>query len=100
MKRLYLILTKSEACGLGCKKSVPLVAEVQGSKVFEGKKCLFSTYSYMFRKGNLQFILVVVRGSKNIFCSPSCGAYRGGAYQKSVYPRYFLRSKVKSAIRI
>ena len=40
------------------------------AKWFEGKKCLFSTYPYTFLKGNLRFILAVVRGSKIYFAVP------------------------------
>ena len=36
---------------------------------FEGKKCLFFTYSYTFLRGNKRFILAVVRGSKIYFAN-------------------------------
>ena len=39
------------------------------AKWFEGKKCLFSTYSYTLLRGNLGFILVVVQGSKIYFAA-------------------------------
>ena len=37
------------------------------AKWFEGTNCLFSKYSYTFLRGKLLFILVVVRGNKEIW---------------------------------
>ena len=57
--------------------------------LFEGNKCLFSTYSYTFLRGSLQFIPVVVRGGKIYFAALSIPIF--SQIHTDPYPKYRLK---------